>query len=58
MGFKADGTEFVNPQNLTSYAIQTGAIGTLNDLKNTTTLMSQLFALGYEEVERYFRKEL
>jgi len=49
MGFKADGTEFVNPQDLTSYSVQTGAIGTLNDLKNTTTMMSQLSALGYEE---------
>jgi hypothetical protein len=50
MGFKADGTEFVNAQNLTSYSVQTGSIGTLNDLKDTTTMMSQLLALGYEEV--------
>jgi len=50
MGFSADGTEFVNAQNFTSYSIQTGAIGRLNDLKNTTTMMSQLLALGYEEV--------
>jgi hypothetical protein len=50
MSFNADGTEFVNAQNLTSYSVQTGAIGRLNDLKNTTTIMSQLLAFGYEEV--------
>jgi hypothetical protein len=50
MGFKADGTEFVNPQNLTSYSINTGAIGTLSDLKDTTTMMNQLSGLGYKEV--------
>lgn len=50
MGFKADGTEFVNAQDLTSYSVKTGAIGTLNDLKNTTTMMSQLLTLGYQEV--------
>jgi hypothetical protein len=50
MGFKADGAEFVNAQTLTSYSISTGAIGTLSDLKNTTTMMNQLSELGYEEV--------
>ncbi len=50
MGFKADGTEFVNAQSLTSYSVSTGAIGTLSDLKNTTTMMNQLLELGYEEV--------
>jgi hypothetical protein len=50
MGFKADGTEFVNAQSLTSYSVSTGAIGTLSDLKNTTTMMNQLSALGYKEV--------
>jgi hypothetical protein len=50
MGFKADGTEFVNAQTLTSYSISTGATGTLSDLKNTTTMMDQLSELGYEEV--------
>jgi hypothetical protein len=50
MGFKADGTEFVNAQDLTSYSISAGAIGTLSDLKNTTTMMNQLAELGYEEV--------
>jgi hypothetical protein len=50
MGFKADGTEFVNAQTLTSYSISTGAMATLSDLKNTTTMMNQLSELGYEEV--------
>jgi hypothetical protein len=50
MGFKADGTEFADAQTLTSYSISTGAIGTLSDLKNTTTMMYQLSELGYKEV--------
>jgi hypothetical protein len=50
MGFKSDGTEFANAQTLSSYSISTGAIGTLSDLKNATTMMNQLSELGYEEV--------
>lgn len=50
LGMKADGSEFVNPDNLTSYLVSSGAIGTINDLKNTTTLLSQLSNLGFEEV--------
>ena len=50
LGMKADGSEFVNPDNLTSYMISTGAVGTITDLKHTTTLLSQLSSLGFEEV--------
>lgn len=50
LGFKSNGMEFVNAQNLTSYWIMNGAVGTLNDLKYSTTMMTQLAALGYEEV--------
>ena len=47
---KADGSEFLNAELLTSYSTTTGAIGSLNNLKGTTTLMAQLDALGYLEV--------
>jgi len=50
LGMKSDGSEFVNPDNLTSYLVSSGAVGTINDLKNTTTLLSQLSSLGFEEV--------
>jgi len=48
--FNSDGSEFVDPQTLTSYRVDDGALGQLNDLKNTTTLMTQLAELGLEEV--------
>jgi len=48
--FNSEGTEFLNPQNLTSYSIVTGAIGMINDLKSNSTILNQLEALGYEEV--------
>lgn len=49
-GMKVDGTEFVNPDNLTSYMVSSGATGTLDDLKHTTTMMSQVASLGLDEV--------
>ena len=50
LSFKADGSEFLNPQNLTSYTLSTGAVGSINSLKTTTTLMNQLAELTYQEV--------
>lgn len=49
-GLNADGTELLDAQGLTSHSLATGAVGTLNDLKRTTTLLNQLASLGYREV--------
>lgn len=49
-GFNTDGSELLDAQGLTSYFLATGAVGTLNDLKRTTTLLNQLASLGYKEV--------
>ncbi|MSR22233.1 MAG: hypothetical protein EXR92_01615 [Gemmatimonadetes bacterium] len=47
---KFDGTEFFQGARMTSYLIATGAPATLNDLKHTTTMMTQLGTLGLAEV--------
>jgi hypothetical protein len=49
-GIRADGSEFVNPDNLTSYLMSTGTTGTIDDLRHTTSMMSQLAELGLAEV--------
>ena len=48
--FHPDGSEFLDSQSLTSYRVDTGAQGQLNDLKTTTTMMAQLASMGFEEV--------
>ena len=50
LGVKADGSEFLHAQRLTSYSIATGAVGTISSLKTTTTMLAQLGALGFAEV--------
>ncbi|MDA1353681.1 MAG: hypothetical protein O3A01_04315 [bacterium] len=50
MAVNSDGSEFLSPQNLTSYSVANGATGNINILKSTTTLLTQLNELGYEEV--------
>lgn len=49
-GFSPDGAEFVDAQTLTSYRIDTGALGQLDTLKINTTILNQLELLGFEEV--------
>jgi hypothetical protein len=46
---RPDGSEFLSAQKLTSYVVATGAVGTIDDLKGKTTLLSQLAALGFAE---------
>lgn len=48
--FKPDGTELFDPPTMTSYLLADGSVGSLDTLKVTTTMMSQLAALGYAEV--------
>lgn len=43
---RPDASEFLSAQNLTSFVIATGAVGTINNLKTTTTMIAQLAALG------------
>ena len=50
LGIKADGSEFLHAQRMTSYNITTGAIGAINTLKTTTTMLTQLGAMGFAEV--------
>lgn len=50
MGFAPDGSEFIDAQRLTSFDLETGQVGTIDDPKSNATLLSQLAALGLEPV--------